>query len=500
MKEPPLRTLHPCPAREDLLFPAQPNGQSPDLSRQPEASDAGEAQQAAANQQYIRMTQTPVPRLILRLCIPTTISMLVTNLYNMADTAFVGTLGNSASGAVGIVFGFMSILQAVGFLFGQGAGSIVSRKLGARDREGASAVASTGFFLALGSGAVISVLGLLLLRPLVMLLGSTETIAPYAVAYIRFILLAAPLMVPSLLLNNLLRYEGKAALGMIGLLTGAVLNIFGDALFIFGFQMGVAGAGLATALSQTVSFFILLSMFLRGKTQSKLSVRRFSWSWSRIADIGETGLPSLLRQGLSSISTVLLNSLAGSCYGDAAVAAMSIVSRIIMFVFSAIVGIGQGFQPVSAFNYGAGNFRRVRQGYRFTLLLSQAVLTVLTIFLLLFSGSCIQLFRDDPEVIAIGTRALRLQGIALLFLPLSMVTEMLLQSTGQKLPASLLSALRSGLFFIPALLLLNHFRGLYGIQEAQPLAFVLSCFTACFFALGFFRTLPKEDRIQQTIS
>ncbi|MGM9538196.1 MAG: MATE family efflux transporter [Candidatus Onthomonas sp.] len=484
MKEYPLRTLHPSPAREDLCSPVQ----------QPEAACADQPQNAAADQQYLRMTRTPVPQLILRLCIPTTISMLVTNLYNMVDTAFVGTLGNSASGAVGIVFGFMSILQAVGFLFGQGSGSIVSRKLGGRDAEGASVVASTGFFLALGSGTVIAILSLLWLRPLVMLLGSTETIFPYAVAYIRFILLAAPLMVPSLLLNNLLRYEGKAALGMVGLLTGAVLNIFGDALFIFGFQMGVAGAGLATALSQIISFFILLSMFLRGRTQSRLSIRLFSWNWRRIADIGETGLPSLLRQGLSSVSTVLLNSLAGN-YGDVAVAAMSIVSRIIMFVFSAIVGIGQGFQPVSAFNYGAGNYRRVRQGYRFTLLLSQAVLTVLTVFLLLFSGSCIQLFRDDLEVIAIGTRALRLQGVALLFLPLSMVTEMLLQSTGQKLPASLLSALRSGLFFIPALLLLNHFRGLSGIQEAQPLAFVLSCFTAVFFALSFFRTLPKEDQL-----
>ena len=491
MKAHPLRTLHPAPAREDLLSPSQ----QPSPGSAPQAAAAAQPQYAAADRQYIRMTRTPVPRLILRLCVPTTISMLVTNLYNMADTAFVGTLGNSASGAVGIVFGFMSILQAVGFLFGQGSGSIVSRMLGARDAEGASAVASTGFFLALGAGTMISVLGLLWLRPLVMLLGSTETIAPYAVAYIRFILLAAPLMVPSLLLNNLLRYEGKAALGMVGLLTGAVLNIFGDALFIFVFQMGVAGAGLATALSQTVSFFILLSMFLRGKTQCRLSVRRFSWNWGRIADIGETGLPSLLRQGLSSVSTVLLNSLAGN-YGDAAVAAMSIVSRIIMFVFSAIVGIGQGFQPVSAFNYGAGNYGRVRQGYRFTFLLSQSVLTVLTVFLLFFSGSCIQLFRNDPEVIAIATRALRLQGIALLFLPLSMVTEMLLQSTGQKLPASLLSALRSGLFFIPALVLLNHFRGLAGIQEAQPLTFVLSSFTAVFFALDFFRRLPKEDRIQ----
>lgn len=448
---------------------------------------------AAADHQYTKMTQTPVPQLVLRLCVPTIISMLVTNLYNMVDTAFVGTLGNSASGAVGIVFGFMSIVQAVGFLFGQGSGSIISRKLGARDVEGASVVASTGFFWALGAGTAIGILGLLWLRPLVLLLGSTPTIAPYAEDYIRFILLAAPLMTPSLLLNNLLRYEGRAALGMVGLMTGAVLNIAGDALLIFGFQMGVAGAGLATALSQAVSFCILLSMFLRGKTECRLSIRCVSRDWRQILDIGETGLPSLLRQGLSSVSTVLLNGQAGF-YGDAAIAAMSIVSRIIMFVFSVIVGIGQGFQPVSAYNYGAGKYRRVRQGFWFTFLLGQGVLTLLTIFVLLCSGSCIQIFRDDPEVITIGTRALRLQGIALLFLPFSTVTEMLLQSTGQKLTASLLSALRSGLYFIPALLLLARFRGLTGIQEAQPLTFVLSCFTAVFFALWFFRRLPAEDR------
>lgn len=447
---------------------------------------------ANANQQYLQMTQTPVPKLILRLCVPTIISMLVTNFYNMVDTAFVGSLGNSASGAVGVVFGFMAILQAVGFLFGQGSGSIVSRLLGARDEQRAGIVASTGFFLALGSGVVISVLSLIWLNPLVFLLGSTDTIAPYAEDYIRFILFAAPLMVPSLLLNNLLRYEGKAVLGMVGLMAGAVLNIGGDALFIFVFQMGVAGAGLSTALSQAVSFCILLSMFLRGKTQCHLSIRNFSWDWRRILDIGETGLPSLLRQGLSSVSTVLLNSQAG-IYGDAAVAAMSIVSRIIMFVYSVMVGIGQGFQPVSAFNYGAGKYQRVRQGFRFTFLFGQAILTLLAIAVLLCSGSCIQLFRDDPDVIAIGTSALRLQGLALLFLPFSTVTEMQLQSTGQKLSASLLSTLRSGLYFIPALLLLAHLRGLAGIQEAQPLSFLLSCITSIFFALWFFRRLPTED-------
>lgn len=445
-----------------------------------------------SDQQYNRMTQTPVHSLVIRLCIPTVISMLVTNIYNMVDTAFVGKLGNSASGAVGVVFGFMAILQAVGFLFGQGAGSIASRQLGQKEREAAGVTASTGFFLAFGSGILIAVASFFFLRPLVMLLGSTETIAPYAEEYICYILLAAPFMTSSLVLNNLLRYEGKAALGMIGLMAGSVLNIFGDAFFMFHMGMGVAGAGLSTALSQTVSFFILLSVFLMKKTQCSLSVRRFSCSGRNILDIIATGMPSLLRQGLASLSTVVLNGQAG-VYGDAAIAAMSVVSRIVMFVFSVVVGIGQGFQPVSAFNYGAKKYGRVREGYRFTFLLGQGVLTVLATLVLIFSGSCIQIFRDDPDVIEIGTRALRLQCLAICFLPFSTVTEMLLQSTGQKLSASLLSAMRSGLFLIPALLILARLRGLAGIQEAQPLAYVVSFVIAIFFARWFFRRLPKEN-------
>ena len=445
-----------------------------------------------SDRQYIRMTQTPVHSLVVRLCIPTVISMLVTNIYNMVDTAFVGKLGNSASGAVGVVFGFMAILQAVGFLFGQGAGSIASRQLGQKEREEAGVTASTGFFLAFGSGVLIAAVSFFFLRPLVMLVGSTETIAPYAEEYIRYILMAAPFMTSSLVLNNLLRYEGRAALGMIGLMAGSILNIFGDAFFMFYMGMGVAGAGLSTALSQTVSFSILLSVFLMKKTQCSLSVRYFSWSEREILDIVATGMPSLLRQGLASLATVVLNGQAG-VYGDAAIAAMSVVSRIVMFVFSVVVGIGQGFQPVSAFNYGAKKYRRVREGYRFTFLLGQGVLTVLATLVLIFSGSCIQIFRDDPEVIAIGTRALRLQCLAIYFLPFSTVTEMLLQSTGQKLSASLLSAMRSGLFLIPALLILARLRGLAGIQEAQPLAYVVSFVIAIFFARWFFRRLPREN-------
>lgn len=446
--------------------------------------------------QYNKMTQTPIPALVVQLSIPTIISMLATNIYNMVDTAFVGQLGNSASGAVGIVFGFMAILQAFGFMFGQGSGNIISRKLGMQDEESASVLASTGFFLALFSGVVIGIVGFIWLDPLVMLLGSTKTIAPYAKTYISCILAAAPFVVSSFVMNNILRYEGKAILGMIGLLTGGVLNICGDAVFMFGFDMGIFGAGLSTALSQMVSFCILLSMFLTGRTQSRLSIRRVSLDIRLLLDIVETGLPSMLRQGLTSFTTVLLNGQA-RIYGDVAIAAMSIVSRIIMFVFSFVLGIGQGFQPVSGFNYGAGKYSRVRKAFRFTVMLSEIILIVVTVAVMLCSNNLIQLFRDDAQVIEIGTRALRLQCIALLFLPVSMVTEMQLQSTGQKFSASLLSSLRSGIFFIPALLLLAKYRGLAGIQEAQPLAFVLSFFTSLFFAVWFFRKLPKEDRAER---
>ncbi len=442
--------------------------------------------------QYDKMTKTSIPKLIIRLSVPTILSMLVTNIYNMADTAFVGQLGNSASGAVGIVFGFMAILQAVGFMFGQGSGSIIARLLGAKDKESASATASTGFFCALFLGLLIEIPGFLFLDPLVMLLGSTETIAPYAKTYITFILLAAPFMTASFVLNNILRYEGKAALGMIGLMTGGLLNIIGDPIFMFVFHMGIAGAGLSTALSQCISFGILISMFLRGKTECRLSVHRISLQPGRIFNIMATGMPSLLRQGLNSLTTVLLNSEA-AVYGDSAVAAMSIVSRISMFVFSFALGIGQGFQPVSGFNYGAGKYRRVRKAFLFTSALSEGLIIVISLFVMLCSNNLIGLFRNDATVIEIGTRALRLHCMSLLFLPACMVTEMLMQSTGQRLCASLLSSLRSGVFFIPLLLILAKVRGLSGIQEAQPLAYVLAFIPSLLFAVWFFRKLPKED-------
>ena len=442
--------------------------------------------------QYDKMTKQPVGSLVIKLGIPTTLSMLVTNIYNMVDTMFVGKLGTSASGAVGIVFGFMSILQAFGFLFGQGAGSIISRRLGNKDEESASVVASTAFFSSMFMGIIIGILGTVFNTKMVYLLGSTDTILPYAKTYSLFILVAAPFMTSTFTMNNILRFEGKASLSMVGLMTGAILNMVGDPILMFGLNMGIAGAGLSTAISQFVSFCVLLYMFLSGKTQSKLSVRKITREFNVMFDIVATGFPSLVRQGLQAVSTMILNQQA-RIYGDAAVAAMSIVSRISFFIFAVGLGIGQGFQPVCGFNYGARKFSRVKEAFSFTLVAGEVLLGMFAVAGLLFSNQAIAVFRDDAEVIAFGTPALRYQCMALFLNPLIVLSNMTLQSTGQRAWATFLSMMRSGLYLIPMIYILTYTMGARGIQLAQPVADVLAFATALPVIVNFIRKLP-EDR------
>ena len=441
---------------------------------------------------YKFMTETPVSKLVIKLGIPTTISMLVTNIYNMADTYFVGTLGTSASGAVGIVFGLMAIIQAFGFTLGHGAGSIISRKLGAMENDDANLVASTSFFASLFTGLCVTFFGLIFIEPLLVLLGSTPTILPFAKDYAFWILLSAPLMMASFVLNNILRYEGKAALAMVGLTTGGLLNILGDWLLIAVLDMGISGAAISTAVSQFISFLILLSMFLRKKTQSIISFKFCIKGIPQLKDVIRTGFPSLMRQGLTSISTMILNNSA-ALYGDAAVSAMTIVNKICFFIFAVGLGIGQGFQPVCSFNYGAKKYKRVKKGFFFTLSFGETLLSVLAIIGLLISDNLVGLFRDDPAVIEIGSFALKVQLCALFFQPLSICCNMMFQSIGKNKAATFLSALRSGLLFIPTILILSDLLGLTGIQIAQTVADIGTFFITLPFTVFFFKKLPKED-------
>ena len=444
------------------------------------------------NAQYIKMTETPVASLVIRLGIPTTISMLVTTVYNLADNYFVGRLNNtSASGAIGIVFGLMAIIQAFGFMFGHGSGSIIARSLGKHDTENATKFASTGFFFCFLTGIVIAVLGLTFLTPLMRLLGSTNTILPYAKDYTRYILMATPFLASSCVLNNILRYEGRANLAMVGLMSGGLLNIFLDWLFTLRMGLGVTGAGIATAVSQTVGFLLLMSMFLRGKAQSKIEFKYVSRDYRDVFLICATGFPSMLRQGLASVSTMVMNHLAGA-YTDAAITAMTTVNRISFFAFAFALGIGQGFQPVSAFNYGAKKYSRVKKAFFVTLFLGEIILSLLAVAGLFFAKDIIRFFQKDPEVIRIGSKALRYYILCLFIQPMSVFANMLFQSIGKNRIASLLSGLRSGVVLIPVLWILERNFGLFGIQIAQPVADIITFFAATPFVIGFFRNLPAD--------
>ncbi|MGY6224279.1 MATE family efflux transporter [Faecalibacterium duncaniae] len=447
--------------------------------------------------QFRRMTETPIPQLILSLAAPTILSMLITSIYNLADTFFVGQISTSASGAVGVVSSLMAIIQALGFMLGHGAGTIISRSLGSRDTTAATRFASTSFFTALVFGVVLAVAGLGTLPHFMMLLGSTETILPHACAYARPILIAAPLMISSLVMNNILRYEGKASFAMIGLVTGGVLNIALDPLFMFVFGLGTAGAGIATALSQSISFCILLSMFLRGKTVSQF---RLSAVTRKARDFGRIllgGAPSFGRQGLNSIGGMLLN-LAARGYGDAAVAGMSIVSRIFMFIISVAIGVGQGLQPVASFNYGARKYRRVRQAAIFTIEAAFCMLVVLVGLCWVNGDALIRLFRDDPAVTTVALPAFHYQCLAMLLQPIIVVANMTFQSVGASGRATFLACCRQGVFFIPLILILPRTHGLFGVEICQPIADVLTFLVSLPFLLAFLQQLGRMDDAEQS--
>lgn len=443
-------------------------------------------------QKFDRMTKTPIPRLIGELAIPTIISMLVTSFYNMADTFFVGKINTSATAAVGIVFPLMAMIQAFGFFCGHGSGNYISRQLGAHNFEDASKMSATGFVSAFVLGLGILVVGFLFTDPLLRIMGSTETILPYARSYMRIILIGAPYMTASLVLNNQLRFQGSAFYSMIGITTGAVLNIVLDPLFIFVLDMGVAGAVLATIISQFVSFCLLIAGTFRGGNL-KLNLRDFSPSLKYYQNIVKGGAPSLFRQGLGSFAIVCLNLMAGP-YGDAAIAAMSIVTRISQFAASVVIGFGQGFQPVCGFNYGAKLFKRVQEGFWFCVKFCTSVLLVAAVCGWIFSPNLIGIFlKTDPLVIEYGSQALRLQALTFPLVGWITISNMMLQTIGKTMKASLLAMSRQFLFFVPVILTLPGFLGILGVQLSQPIADFCSFLLAVPLSISVLREMSREQ-------
>ena len=443
-------------------------------------------------QKFDRMTKTPIPRLIGELAVPTIISMLITSFYNMADTFFVGKINTSATAAVGIVFLLMAMIQAFGFFCGHGSGNYISRQLGAHNFEDASKMSATGFVSAFVLGLGILVVGFLFTDPLLRIMGSTETILPYARSYMRIILIGAPYMTASLVLNNQLRFQGSAFYSMIGITTGAVLNIVLDPLFIFVLDMGVAGAALATIISQFVSFCLLIAGTFRGGNL-RLNLRDFSPSLKYYQNIVKGGAPSLFRQGLGSFATVCLNLMAGP-YGDAAIAAMSIVTRISQFAASVVIGFGQGFQPVCGFNYGAKLFKRVQEGFWFCVKFCTSILLVAAVCGWIFSPNLIGIFlKTDPLVIEYGSQALRLQALTFPLVGWITIANMMLQTIGKTVKASLLAMSRQFLFFVPVILTLPGFLGILGVQLSQPIADFCSFLLAVPLSISVLREMSHEQ-------
>ncbi len=449
-------------------------------------------QSMTQEERYQMMMDTPIPRLISKLAVPTIISMLVTAIYNMADTFFVSRIGTSASGAVGIIASLMFLIQAIGFTFGMGSGNYISRSLGDQNGDEAGKAASTAFFSVFLIGILMIVFGIFYMENIVYLLGATPTIAPYAMDYMRYILYAAPFMLCSYVMNNILRAQGIALYAMFGIAAGGILNMILDPVLIFGFHMGIAGAAIATMISQIVSFGILLCQCNFRKDSIKIQLSKFTPSLRMYGIILHAGLPSLCRQGMMSISSIVLNVTAGP-YGDAAIAAMSIVSRFMMFINSGLIGFGQGFQPVCGFNFGAKRFDRVLESFWFCFRVSTVALTGLGLISFGFARPIIAIFRrEDLEVIAIGTRALRLQLLTMPIQGWIIMCNMMTQSVGYGFRASLVAMGRQGLFLVPALWILPRVFGLLGVQMAQAVADVFTFVLASVIIVGILKDFKQK--------
>ena len=444
--------------------------------------------------QHKKMTETPITRLLVSLSLPSVANMLLTSIYNMADTYFVTSLGESAIGGVGIVFSIQSIIQSVGFGVSMGGSSIVSRKLGEKDNDAANSYASSSVLMGFILGLTIAVICLVTLDPLLLLIGATDTILPYARDYAFVILLAAPLMCTSFVLGPLLRAEGRATFSMFVGIAGGLINMALDPIFIFVFDLGVRGAAIATAISQAISFSMALSFYIFGKSVIKLSPKYFSHNLKDYWLIIKTGAPTVFRQGLGSVATTLLN-VRVKVYGDAAVAAVSLANKVYIFLRSIVLGVGQGFQPIAGYNYGAKRLDRVKKVFVAATIFGSCAAGMGAILCATVPTGVMNLFgAENPEVVRIGARLLLMHSIALPFLGFSSYVNMMYQSLGFVKGATFLASCRQGVYFIPLILTLPIFFKMDGVLITQPIADILTFLTSIPFCIWFLKRILNTKK------
>lgn len=439
---------------------------------------------------FDKMANAPVRWLITTLAIPTIITMLVTAVYNMADSYFVGKIDTTSVASIGIVFSIMTLLQAIGFSLGNGSGIMISNLLGKKEKEQAQIYANVAFYTAIALGVVLAVAGIFFSGNIAVLLGATENTKTSTSAYLRIILLGAPFILGSFVMNNQLRYQGSAVYSMAGIMSGSLLNILLDPLFIFKFDLGVKGAALATIISQAISFFLLLTGTFKGEN-IRMYPKYFKPDKQVIIDISKNGLPSLSRQGIQTLATISLN-FASAPFGDAAIAGMSVFNRVMFLGFAVVIGIGQGYQPVCSFNHGAKRFKRVYDGYKFIVAATTCFITVAAIIEFIFAKNLITIFRDDPDVVSIGMKALRNECLVLPLIGYCTSSNMLMQSLRYSGKATVLALARQGIFYIPLVLLLPKLMGELCLTLVQPIADGLS------FVITVILTLPAVRKIKSS--
>lgn len=444
-----------------------------------------------AQDKHKQMTEAPVEGLVCRMAIPTIITMLISAGYNMADTYFVGQIDTQSTAAVGVAFSLMAIIQAIGFFFGHGSGNYISRKFGEERYQDAEAMATTGYFLSMVCGILLAVIGFIFIMPLTVMLGAIPSILEPTSEYMKILLIGIPFIMTSFTLNNQLRFQGNAFLGMFGMSGGAILNVILDPIFIFGLDMGLKGAAYATVLSQFIGFVILLVLSKR----NPFNLKNMRFSKEILLAIVSFGTPSLFRQSIACVAAICMNHAAGE-YSDAVIAAVSVVNKIVMTGGSAVIGFGQGFQPVCGFNYGAGLYERVRKVFKFCVRLSTVFMILFAVGVYFFAPELIKIFRDDADVISVGSEILRYQCYTFLCHGLIVMTNMMMQNMGKTIQATILAVSRQGLFFIPLILILPNIFGLQGLEITQAIADGLAFLMAIPFAWQAMKELKMKNKAE----
>ncbi len=440
---------------------------------------------------YTFLTKGPVGKVIFHMAVPTVVGMLVTSIYNLVDGYYVGQINTQATAAVGVAFPAMAIVQAVGFFFGQGSGTYISRCLGAKRRDDAEKMASTAFFLSIVAGLVLAIAAQFFIKPLSIAFGSTPTILPYTMTYMGIMMLGAPFITATMTLNNQMRFQGNAFFAMVGMMTGAVLNVALVPLFTFTFGLGIAGTAIGTVVSEVFGFAVLYAMSVRGNG-IRLKLKNVALTKHYLVEMTKGGTPSLSRQGLASVATMLLNVAAGG-FGDAAIARMSIVGRVSFVVFSVVIGIGQGFQPFCGFNFGARLFKRVREGFFYAVKISLIFLSVCCVAGFCYAEQVVDLMRHDTAVVEIGAAALRWQIITWPLIVFIIISNMALQTSGWSLSANIVAALRNGICFIPLIIIMPIYLGVTGVETCQAVADVISAIITLPIMLRYFRQLRQME-------